>query len=244
MGKKGGLLLALVLLGTGALRVIAPDGAPPPDTSQNASKSSAEKQEKGQGERSHTNLNPSLGPFATNLSDTIEAFFGTDRDAPLSAEQPPSSQTTSAEKELIDHWNVPVCQRRAVRFLIVLAPDPVHTELNLAFDRGVETIQQAAQEQGYDFDRATMPWDPESHPENSDFQKREAEEAEKTARESLPGLMIFRPALELGQQSAKGPLFVFVVGETPTAGIHKKQFANALQIMCEIWGDCPGRSTP
>jgi hypothetical protein len=244
MGKKGGLLLALVLLGTGALRVIAPDGAPPPDTSQNASKSSAEKQEKGQGERSHTNLNPSLGPFATNLSDTIEAFFGTDRDAPLSAEQPPSSQTTSAEKELIDHWNVPVCQRRAVRFLIVLAPDPVHTELNLAFDRGVETIQQAAQEQGYDFDRATMPWDPESHPENSDFQKREAEEAEKTARESLPGLMIFRPALELGQQSAKGPLFVFVVGEAPTAGIHKKQFANALQIMCEIWGDCPGRSTP
>jgi hypothetical protein len=244
MGKKGGLLLALVLLGTGALRVMAPGGALPADASENAPKSSVEKQERGQGERSQANLNPSLGPFAVNLSDTIEAFFGVDRDAPLSAEQTPSPEITTAQRELIAHWNVPVCRRGAVRFLIALAPDPVHTELNLAFDRGVEIVQQAAQEEGYDFDRATMPWDSATHPENSDFQKREAEEAEKTARESLPGLMLFRPALELGAQSAKGPLFVFVVGETPTAGIHKKQFANALQIMCEIRGGCPDRSGP
>jgi hypothetical protein len=244
MEKKGGILLALVLLVTGTLRVIAPAGALPPIASQDTSKTTAEKQEKGKGERSHANINPSLGPFAVTLSDTIEAFFGVDRDTPLSADQATSPDATRVQKELIDHWNVPVCQRSAARFLIALAPDPVHTELNLAFDRGVETIQQAAQEQGYDFDRATMPWDSATHPENSDFQKREAEEAEKTARESLPGLMLFRPALEIGPQSAKGPLFVFVVGETPTAGIHKSQFANALQIVCEIRGDCPVRSAP
>src|ERR1700742_3987356 len=118
MEKKGGILLALVLVATGALRMMAPGGALPPDASQETSKSSPEKQEKGQGERSQGNLNPSLGHIAVDLSDTIEAFFGVNRDAPLSAQQAPAPETTQLQKELIDHWNVPICQRGAVRFLI------------------------------------------------------------------------------------------------------------------------------
>ncbi|HEY1925690.1 MAG TPA: hypothetical protein VGG58_10565 [Candidatus Acidoferrum sp.] len=249
MQKKGGLLIALVLIATGALRFMSPGGAAPPAAPQAASQSESAKKEKGGPAPAKQRLNPSLGAGALDLSDTIEAFFGVYREAPSGPIRTACGDVAS-EQDLIAHWNVPTCKRSQVRFLLALAPDPVHTELNLFFDRGVETIQQAAQEEGYDFDRATMPWDSSTHPESNDFQKREDEEAVIAARESLPGLMIFRPAQEnraqpdQGQdsdQDQQGPLFVFVVGETPTAGIHKNQFTSALQIMCEIHGGCPAQ---
>src|ERR1700685_1363781 len=258
MGKKGGVLIALVLLVTGGLRLMAPGGTPPPGSPQGDSKSESTKKEKPAPDHSRPSPHPSLGPESVDLSDTIEAFFGVNRDTPITSDQPASPESTATQRELIAHWNVPPRQRAAVKFLIALAPDPVHTELSLFFDRGIETIQQAAQEEGYDFDRATMPWDSSTHAESNDFQKRADEDATGAARESLPGLMIFRPALErLAPQtddpadapqkktddSADAPLFVFVVGETPTAGIHKNQFANALQIMCEIRGDCPAKKS-
>jgi hypothetical protein len=243
MEKKGGLLLALVLLVTGAMRMMMPGAAVPqtPSSGEGVRTGTARKEKSERPAESRPV--PSLGAHAADLSDTIEAFFGDDHGDPLTeGGKVPDPKTRATE--LIKHWNVPDRDRKHIQFLIALAPDPVHTELSLFFDRGIETIQQASQEAGYDFDRAFMPWDSSPHAESNDFQKRADEEADAEARESLPGLMIFRPALEniqLGesQNVARVPLFVFVIGETATAGIHKNQFANALQIMCEIRDDCP-----
>ncbi len=239
MNKRGGFAIAIILIATGALRWMSPGGSssigPIPETPKSESSQHAK-------ERSQ-HPHPSLGAGADELGDTIQAFFGLDRQILLAADNTKTNPAAPADlKDIIDHWNVPKSDRPKVRFLIALAPDPLHTQLSLFFDRGMETIQQAAQEQGYDFDRATMPWDPAEHPESNDFQKREAEAADNAEREALPGLLIFRPQLKNGQRAERGPLFVFVVGETPTAGIHKNQFANALQIMCEIHGNCPPQS--
>jgi hypothetical protein len=41
---------------------------------------------------------------------------------------------------------------------IMLPPDPLHTNLGLLFDRKLDAIQQAAQDAGYGYDSAWLPW--------------------------------------------------------------------------------------
>ncbi len=109
------------------------------------------------------------------------------------------------------------------QFLIAILPDPVHTHLSLFFDRNIEMIGQAAQTQGYIFDRQVLPWDNKSHPEPADFRIRNKEKTCTDQREDFPGLLIFR--------KEKDPLFVFVVGEQPTGGINYLQFHKALEMV-------------
>jgi hypothetical protein len=122
-----------------------------------------------------------------------------------------------------------------IRFTVAFVPDPLHTHLSLFYDRTLEAIQEAAQTNGYDFDRAWMPWDFSTHPESYDFTMREAEEENTRERENLPGLMIFREGEGLlakrDNAGCSQPLFVFVEGETPTGGINKEQFTNSLAVM-------------
>jgi hypothetical protein len=137
--------------------------------------------------------------------------------------------------ELIENA-VPRSQRGNIKFVIASLPDPVHTHMALLLDRGIESIQQAAQVSGYLFSRAWMPWDIATHAESTDFTVRMAQEKLRDRKESLPGLMIFRmfggdPA------SPQRYLFVFVVGETSTGGLHVEQFENALKIRQRILAD-------
>jgi hypothetical protein len=129
------------------------------------------------------------------------------------------------------HWNVPQATQEHVKFVIASLPDPVRTHMALLFDRGIETIQSAAQANGYLFARAWMPWDFSTHVESTDFTVRQAQIEFRNSVESLPGLTIFqRP------KSGESPsiLFVFVVGETPTGGLRIEQFQNALNIRRSI----------
>ncbi len=157
------------------------------------------------------------------LLDTVSGFFGHD----------------AADTDAANHWGVPSRARGDTTFVVAIVPDPVHTHLSLFFDRSIDAIGQAAQQAGYVFDRATMPWDYREHSESTDYRLRKGQENYEKVAEQLPGLMIFRPAspkTTTGASSSASPrpplpnddLFVFVVGETPTGGIHKEQFENAL----------------
>jgi len=116
------------------------------------------------------------------------------------------------------------------RFAIALVPDPVHTHLSLFFDRQIDAIQGGAQQGGWMFDRATMPWDNQDHPESTDFRIRAAQKADEHQQEKWPGLMIFRRANEPSPER-EAFLYVLVVAETPTGGINKAEFRNALKII-------------
>jgi len=155
---------------------------------------------------------------ASDLRDLIEKQFhsgsGTDKDY------------------LAAHWNVPMSAQPAIKFVIASFPDPVHTHMALLFDRGIETIQKSAQASGYLFSRAWMPWDISAHAESTDFTVRLAQEQLADQKESLPGLMIFETSG--GSAARTAFLFVFVVGETPTGGLHLEQFQNALNIRQSI----------
>jgi hypothetical protein len=238
--KRVGLIFAALLLVGGVLRVTSPASHP--------ARQSAETTPKGS-EQSKRKAGPQ-GTYQQAIAARIQEYYGVWKDDPKDA------------ADLLAHWNVPVDSkaRENVQFVIALLPDPVHTHLGLQFDRGAEALQQAAQKKGYAFDRAILPWDRAAHPDPEDFHLRLAEAKDKRETEAFPGLMIFREGQDtqekdgqeqvsaqvsqakdgqpLEMEAGKTPLFVWVVGETPTGGVHKDQFRNALKIICEIRDNC------
>jgi hypothetical protein len=177
------------------------------------------------------NCPPTCGSFcpAQPLRDTIKSFF------------PNNAGQTG------DYLEVPLNVQGGLNFVVAIVPDPAHTHLSLFFDRSIDAIEQAAQRAGYAFDRATMPWDYLSHPESTDFVTRLRQAEYARNKEQLPGLMIFRPAnpdLQKKDPADTAPLFVFIVGETPTGGIHKEQFRKALHAIRKIRDAQSGQHIP
>jgi hypothetical protein len=184
---------------------------------------------------------------AKDLLDTIGNFFlNRDHHFPNDscAEDAPSvaagAGVPASKKAQHPDWGVAPEVRGTVRFVLAIVPDPAHTHLSLFFDRQIEAIQQAAQEDGYNFARASMPWDFRDHPAAIQLDERLLQTEYQRQRENLPGLMIFRKALPKGVCDALQPLFVFVVGETPTGGVNKQQFMSAVRAISDI-GNSPAK---
>ena len=119
-----------------------------------------------------------------------------------------------------------------VRFVIAIVPDPVTTHLPLMFDRNVEALQQAAQDEFYSYDSSWFPWDDtqKDYPLLSD--ELAASEL-KSIREEQPGVMVFRsaqpsPVQGVSPAAYASGLVIFLVGEQPTRGIADDQFRNAV----------------
>jgi hypothetical protein len=243
--KRGGLgLTALIVVG-GILRFVSvSSSAVPSPQSQHVSTGVTETRKRVE----------SQGNYRDRLSARIKESF------------PVGDLSTAEQQELQTHLNVPQPVRDHVRFVVAILPDPTHTHLGMFFDRSIEALQLAAQKKNYTFDRAILPWDQTSHPEPSDFKLRKQEALDQDDREAHPGLLIFRAARDwqhrpwspshaspnpesLQQISQKedtpeGPLFVFVVGETPTGGIRRPQLRNALQLIQQIRGMDASRNSP
>ena len=161
-----------------------------------------------------------------------------------------SQKNHPAEAQVLDMWGVPEGQRNDVDFVIATVPDPVHTHLSLVFDRNIDAIEKGAQAsgQGYLFSRAWMPWKDQASPESTDFRLREQENALQEKKEDLPGILIFRRERCSEEEKKvtsdycttmeKAPafLFILVVGETPTGGVHREQFHNAMKMIRAVHG--------
>jgi hypothetical protein len=124
----------------------------------------------------------------------------------------------------------------SLQFFIAIVPNPETTHLQLFFDRSIEIIQQAAQDESYSYDSSWFPWD-DSGKEYELRSDQLAEEQTKEIREGQPGVMVFRSNPSVGYPPGSGPkssppyekgIVVFVVGEQPTRGITDEQFKNAL----------------
>ena len=130
-----------------------------------------------------------------------------------------------------------------IKLMIATVPDPVHTHLSLEFDRTLEAIQQAAQDERFTYDSSWLPWKSQSSPYSS-LADQEAETREAARREICPGLILFREnmgaprtedwekASRCSQRPTVDPyqcgMLVFVVSEKPTAGLNRIQWDNAL----------------
>lgn len=153
-----------------------------------------------------------------------------------------SLKPSAPDLELIARVQELITGSRNPRFLIATVPDPVHTHLSLFFDRQVVAIEEAVQQAGYLFSRAYLPWDNVQHPEDTDFRVRLKQEDYQGKRENYPGVLVFHFRESLVQSDSEnksqaqkdqlhGPLLVFLVAETPTGGISRQQFRNAIAAM-------------
>ncbi len=118
--------------------------------------------------------------------------------------------------------------------MIAIAPDPAHTHAALLFDRLIDTFQDALQDSGWDYQGSWMPWQvaASGKADSSSVEEREENRLFQTGREAYPGVILFRPS-DRGD-ATRPPLVVVVAADSPTGGIVKSQFREALQIFLTL----------
>jgi hypothetical protein len=139
--------------------------------------------------------------------------------------------------------NSPTLQGQAshLRFVIATLPDPLHTYFPLIFDRTAEAIQQAGQDEGYVYDSSSLPWETAGTGDDANAEKR------REAQEDQPGILLFRKAFVKKtpyHQPFDQGLAVLIVGEEPTAGIHRRQFENAVKWIDALQPGSDGEQRP
>ncbi len=110
--------------------------------------------------------------------------------------------------------------------MIATLPDPELTHLSMVFDRYIESITSAAADgdladQRYSFNSYWFPWQPQTQ-EEPDPIKRKVAEKDRDKRVNTPGILLFRQ-----RNDPNDLLIVFLVGESPTAGINRIAFLQA-----------------
>jgi hypothetical protein len=133
---------------------------------------------------------------------------------------------------------------RTIEAMIALVPDPIHTHLALAFDRTVDTIQQALQDApavdkagGWVYTSQWLPWDPTLYQAAEDPIDRTNVRTFDHGSECAPGVLIFHNFQASPDLKPSRFLVVLLVGESPTGGINERQFGNALQVWHAIEGN-------
>jgi len=129
-------------------------------------------------------------------------------------------------------------------FIIVTIPDPLDSRLPYLFDRNLGSIQRAAESQGLVLDRFDLPWIEEIRRrgagKDKDTPLSEADEERMRATHdfrSSPGFLLFRdPAIGKSPDDKPRAVLLFLVGETPTAGIHKTAMLSALKQIDSLCG--------
>ena len=113
--------------------------------------------------------------------------------------------------------------------LVAILPDPIASHLDWAFDSSLEALRRAFERSGFVADRFWLPWMVHGDSARNRGQKLIA------LAEQRPGVMLFRRA-----DPTKTDLrVVYIVGETPTSGVHKEALRRALDERRRLLGDAP-----
>jgi hypothetical protein len=121
-----------------------------------------------------------------------------------------------------------VSRSMSVEFLIATLPDYVDSSSGWSFDATLDAVQRAAGAAGYVLDRFYLPdWIPGDDT---------SEHASATRHETEPGLVLFRRITPTGVTEI---LAVFVIAETPTAGVHEAAFLNAAEAIAAWYEASP-----
>ncbi|HET9532664.1 MAG TPA: hypothetical protein VFQ92_20085, partial [Blastocatellia bacterium] len=111
-------------------------------------------------------------------------------------------------------------------FIVATVPDPIDSQIGWHFDLQIGAIQRAIEWSGYVVDRYSLPWSCLAMPVDA----AKANSAHRLYEEN-PGIVIFRSKDEKDARL----LALFLVGETPTSGIHKLAFESAMRSIAKQW---------
>ncbi|HUA33672.1 MAG TPA: hypothetical protein VMA09_08700 [Candidatus Binataceae bacterium] len=131
----------------------------------------------------------------------------------------------------------------SINTLVAIVPDPVESGLRSDFDNSIDSIQRAAGMAGFLPDRFDLPWVPSATSDSSESRVKTGLGDDdsnsgggiKRNPEREPGLMLFR------DKSGRSLLLLFLIGETPTAGIHKTAMSLTAAQMCALREEFPPR---
>ena len=135
-----------------------------------------------------------------------------------------SSLTIAAEKE---NENIPcddreVSKKAKVDFAFVFVPDPTQSSVALETDRAFDAVRLAMTKQGFiPYKANVLPWRAFMNQEK-DFPKKDS--TLDSGSLALPGVWLFR-SVTAGPEQLK---LLFLIGDSPTVGISKEQFQNAV----------------
>jgi hypothetical protein len=125
---------------------------------------------------------------------------------------------------------------------IATVPDPIHSSLALEFDRTIDVLMQAAEENGYVGSYYWLPWKHPIDAIKSTQPTSDAEITENIKREKQPGLIIFK-----GKDAVPRPpglafpsdrvIYLFLVGQTPALGVNGEQLQHALHYEADLRRD-------
>jgi len=157
-------------------------------------------------------------------------------DGTLKALKSPVPMTTAATGYLKTLMGMDAAWK--ISSIIMTVPDPIHTRLQLFADEQIEAIARSAQADGWEFAAQWLPWLDRLDGSKADINDRRKQRFLQRQQEALPGLLVFRS--RPGRPSTPGAVFerrvllIFVVPETPTAGISKASFFGALQTAATV----------
>ena len=117
-----------------------------------------------------------------------------------------------------------VCRVADSYSVVATVADPVHSRLALFFDGQVDSIERAAEEQGWVFAQQWLPWSDPFDGSEHDVNARRKQRRLLREQESLPGILIFRA----NAYRKSGCLFVLLTPETPTGGVGEDSMMAAL----------------
>jgi len=144
----------------------------------------------------------------------------------------PVHSESTVGNELL-RWCIP--KNEHVKAMIAVIPDPVQTHLALGFDRAIDAIELAAESTHYVLDRYWLPWDSDPKTDWTDYESFQAAKNDRDQKTHEPGLLMFRWDEE-PEKARATVLYVFLVGETPTAGLNGEQFVKAVKYAAQLNG--------
>ncbi|MCI0337396.1 MAG: hypothetical protein L0226_07465, partial [Acidobacteria bacterium] len=121
-----------------------------------------------------------------------------------------------------------------VEHLIATIADPKDSRLDYLFDRSLDAIQRAIEATGYVLDRHFLPWEKQSGSQSPSItlprppftlSMTTPSTRHRSDYTREPGIVLFRRI----KGEERNLLLLFLVGETPTTGIHKTAFNNAFE---------------
>jgi hypothetical protein len=112
--------------------------------------------------------------------------------------------------------------KQSTGFLFATLADPEETHLSLNFDRALESLMWAIEDDGYAFEAYWLPWTLTSEKNFAAFADQQCVKKQKEQRRKQPGVLVFRHKV-----APEHFLFVWLVGETPTSGVDQTMLSKA-----------------
>ena len=136
------------------------------------------------------------------------------------------SLSASATEKAVERCNVEAVrdalrkENMGIDASFVFIPDPNASALALEADRALDAVRSALSSMGYvPYKASVLPW------KSARTREKEAKTSDaKESGSSQPGIWLFR-----NQAAPRDLKLIFLVGDSPTAGISKPQFQQAVQ---------------